>query len=658
MMLSKRAEEIMRILVHQNEMFITNKKIAEMLEISERSVNNYMKEVTDYCKDHGYYLMKKRGKGICLKMGEQADRLRKTFSEKTLSFESREARINYMICTLIQNEAPYTVALFADELLASKAAIRTDLKKAEEESKKDHLEIRQTAGRGIEIIGREFWKRKALVARNQKVTLREDKSEEVIPDLRLEKECYSRMVSQYRKRIVDGVLDCIQNLESNIGFQFNDYTFAMMTEYISCQICRIRQECVLEETMINRLTLVEEIADWADRLTRLLNYKFGMNIDPREGLYLYILLLGAEVQNSSRIANKKFLIEKEIQIEDVTNQMISYLSSIMGLDFSVDTLLQTSLALFLNSSLVRVKYGFEIKNPYLEEVKKTYSAIFSGCLTASKEYENLVGEMPSEDEISYMAILFGGSMLQNEKKINAAVIGSGGIGILQIVAQKIEMKIPQINVTSILSSDRALFIQEKQYDLVITTVPTLKIKHSHVVYISLFVGEQDAYRLERACHEIWEKDFYTSEQITIGNLLEDDLILLEHEVISKEILLKKACDLLFKKKYVKEGFLESVLHREEISSSVLGGGMAVPHGVSDYVLHPAVVVIKTDHKVEWGGGAVDVIFLLALNFEDIKSTRAFFSAFYEMTMYKESAKFIRNGKTKEEIRQIIINNSK
>ena len=267
-----------------------------------------------------------------------------------------------------------------------------DTKKAEKESKKDHLEIRQTAGRGIEIIGREFWKRKALVSRNQKVTLREDKSGEVIPDLRLEKECYSRMVSQYRKRIVDGVLDCIQNLESNIGFQFNDYTFAMMTEYISCQICRIRQECVLEETMINRLTLVEEIADWADRLTRLLNYKFGINIDPREGLYLYILLLGAEVQNSSRIANKKFLIEKEIQIEDVTNQMISYLSSIMGLDFSVDTLLQTSLALFLNSSLVRVKYGFEIKNPYLEEVKKTYSAIFSGCLTASKEYENLVGE--------------------------------------------------------------------------------------------------------------------------------------------------------------------------------------------------------------------------------------------------------------------------
>lgn len=70
-MLSKHAEDIMRILIHQNENYITNKKIAEMSEISERSVNNYMKEVTDYCKDHGYHLMKKRGKGICLKMGDR-----------------------------------------------------------------------------------------------------------------------------------------------------------------------------------------------------------------------------------------------------------------------------------------------------------------------------------------------------------------------------------------------------------------------------------------------------------------------------------------------------------------------------------------------------------------------------------------------------------
>ena len=77
--------------------------------------------------------------------------------------------------------------------------------------------------------------------------------------------------------------------------------------------------------MINRLGLVDEITEWADYLINYLNHEFKMNIDPREGLYLYILLLAVEVQNSSRIVNKKFLLDKEIYIQDVTEDVIDYI---------------------------------------------------------------------------------------------------------------------------------------------------------------------------------------------------------------------------------------------------------------------------------------------------------------------------------------------
>lgn len=657
-MISKHAEDIIRILIHQNERFVTVKKIAEMAEVSERSVNNYMSEVSDYCEKQGCTLIRKRGKGICLRTGKEKKVMEKRFlKNQKESFENRETRIHYIVCTLIESKEPYTAQLFADELFVSRATIRRDLWEAERQCEKDHLTICQKVGKGIEICGGEFWKRKALVCRNKKMLSDRYSISDRVPDLRMEKEVYSRMVHQYRKEIVDGVILCLQRFEKEIGFQFNDYTFTMVTEYTSCQIRRIKRNCCLEETMISQLTLVEEIADWTDRYLGFLNRHFALNIDPREGLYLYILFLGAEVQNSSRIVNKRLLIEKEINIENVTEELISYLSAITGLEFQRDVLLKTSIALFLNSSLVRVKYGFEIENPFLEEVKKTYSAVFSACLTASKKYEDLVGWLPSEDEISYMAMLFGGSMIQNHRKLNAAVLGTGGIGMLQIAAQKIEAKIPEINVTAVLSSDRAAFIEENQYDLVITTIPDSKVTHPYVVYTTLLVSEQDIYRLKKFCHGVRTGGIEKSRKMTIGSLLRDELILLEHNVITKNDLLKKACDLLFQKGYVAEGFFESVIEREEISVSVLGGGVAVPHGMSCFVKKPAVVVIRTDDKVEWGEGAADVIFLLALNFEDIESTRAFFSAFYEMTMQRESAKMIRRGITKEEIKQVIINNS-
>lgn len=79
----------------------------------------------------------------------------------------------------------------------------------------------------------------------------------------------------------------------------------------------------------------------------------------------------------------------------------------------------------------------------------------------------------------------------------------------------------------------------------------------------------------------------------------------------------------------------------------------MPHGMSQYVIRPAVAIIKTDDKVQWGDSTADVIFLLALNFQEIESTRAFFSAFYEITMQTDAVNQIRMVGNVEEIREII-----
>lgn len=321
-----------------------------------------------------------------------------------------------------------------------------------------------------------------------------------------------------------------------------------------------------------------------------------------------------EVQNSSRIVNKKFLLDKEIYIQDVTEDVIDYISSIVGKNFKEDMLLKTSVALFLNSSLVRVRFGFQIHNPFLEEIKQRYPAIFSACFTSSQVYEKLIGQFPSEDEIAYMAVLFEGAMEEKKRNINTAIVGSGGMGIGQILARKVEDKIPEINVTSVLPANSAHMIDEDQYDLVITTISKLKIPHPYVAYTTPIVSQQDVYRI-----------------------------------------LKKGCDLLYKNEYVKQGFYEDVLKREEISASVLGGGVALPHGMANLVIKPAVVIMKCAQRTEWQDGCVDIVFLLALNFEDIQSTRAFFSSFYEMTMEKNTTFLIRKAETEEEIMDVIMN---
>ena len=134
---------------------------------------------------------------------------------------------------------------------------------------------------------------------------------------------------------------------------------------------------------------------------------------------------------------------------------VSDTGMIVGKNFKEDMLLKTSVALFLNSSLVRVRFGFQIHNPFLEEIKQRYPAIFSACFTSSQVYEKLIGQFPSEDEIAYMAVLFEGAMAEKKRNINTAIVGSGGMGIGQILARKVEDKIPEINVTSVLPANSA-----------------------------------------------------------------------------------------------------------------------------------------------------------------------------------------------------------
>ena len=89
-MLSKYASEIIKILVHQDDKFITNAQIAKMLNVSERSVSSYMNEVAQYCEERNYHLIRKRGKGICLRLGVHKEELEQEFPREKIYVLRRE----------------------------------------------------------------------------------------------------------------------------------------------------------------------------------------------------------------------------------------------------------------------------------------------------------------------------------------------------------------------------------------------------------------------------------------------------------------------------------------------------------------------------------------------------------------------------------------
>ena len=88
-----------------------------------------------------------------------------------------------------------------------------------------------------------------------------------------------------------------------------------------------------------------------------------------------------------------------------------------------------------------------------------------------------------------------------------------------------------------------------------------------------------------------------------------------------EKIISAMCDNLYSRGYVTEGFKESVLKRETLSSTSFFHGFAIPHNMSNqYTIHSAISAAI----LKWGQYDVRLVLLLAITEENRNLLKIFF----------------------------------
>ena len=95
------------------------------------------------------------------------------------------------------------------------------------------------------------------------------------------------------------------------------------------------------------------------------------------------------------------------------------------------------------------------------------------------------------------------------------------------------------------------------------------------------------------------------------------------------------------------------MKREKIEPTAIGNGVAIPHGTPDNVIKPKVFVVRLAHPINWGGKMVDTIFILAINFDNIESTKAFFHDFARILGSGDKIARIRKSSDIREMEKIL-----
>ena len=624
-MLSEKGLLIIEKLAEHNNELVTSKALAASTGMSERSVKTYLKEVADFCEQNSMVLDRKPGKGMKTCFSDaQIGKILDVAGRKSAAV-SQKKRQNYIAYILLSGWDTYTYALFSEELNVSKNVIMDDINELDAELLLYGIKVHRTAGYGIYATGSELDIRKAM--RHFCRYPISDKQVIKTDDHRLSRRAAEVIANNFRSVNLSMAVDMIHHVERRFDIIFTDYTFQMLAEYIAIALFRVDVEKELKPDELdlsnqkNRFIMTEH-EHMAKEAAGFLERHHGISLAQPEIMYLAMLFSCAEGQNRVVMS-----CEEALSIED---EMIVYLSNLLAANLIENELLRESMRSFLPGSIARTHFGIEIDNPFLSDITQSYASLFTVCFTVSRYYEKYTDAMPSENEIAFIALQVGGALHRNPMTVRAVLIGAAGYATGSIIAGKIENRVPDVRIVSILSSDRIEHIDEYDCDLILSTIDTQADIHKDMrfLYVSPLISAQDEKNIRNKCFELMTGQ--SAEVSEFSHMLSEEFIIFEKKAKNRKDVLKRACQLLINKGIVQSEFARDVLEREKVEATAVGCNIAIPHGKPEHVNRCQILVIRLDKPIEWGERMADMIFLLAINFDSVNTTKAFFHDFTKL----------------------------
>nr|WP_272483070.1 PTS sugar transporter subunit IIA [[Clostridium] innocuum] len=341
------------------------------------------------------------------------------------------------------------------------------------------------------------------------------------------------------------------------------------------------------------------------------------------------------------------------EIREQLREFVETISNVLGENLIDDDELLKGLELHVVPMVARITNKIHITNPFLPQIKEQYPALFSVLVLAAATFENNFGVHLSDDEISFLLIHVQASIerLNLSKKIAIVIHSSGASAAL--VENRVKRNLPRFDVVETFNIDDLKMAYLDEFDFIISTIQ-LDYHKKPAILISPLV---DAYDV-RKINQIYMGSTTQSDE-NIKNLLlemlDEQTLFINQNYSSSDEILQKISSILECNGYVIDGFLDSMLSRERISPTEVGNGIAIPHGITKYVLKEKIVIMTLKKPVLWHKEKVDIIICLAFSFQNKERSRKLISNIYRIIKSHETIQSIRDCKSRAEFYNIIEN---
>lgn len=440
--------------------------------------------------------------------------------------------------------------------------------------------------------------------------------------------------------------------EREWSFEFAEESFNEMLIYVSLAIYQNQQNYRKKLTISNEeLEMLQRYNEYsfADTIFKKLEVYFQMILPVEEKAFLSIQILCSKIIDSEYKSDSgKMLREYDNKLKYFVHKIISVVSDVLNVDLTKDETLYRGLLIHMRPTLFRLRYERSHENGMTNYIKAEYKTTFRVAWLISVLFEEYFDLTVNEDELGYIVLYIQSALERNENPIPTILVSTAGMGINQMLCDKIKKHFSMINHIHVVSFHEFKSEMIKDTKLILTTKP-LPVKSSKILEIDDFLSETS---IQKIVHWFQKGTLNQSNNAQFGadchQLFEPDLIFTHLKIKDKEKLIKFLCKKLVSKGYVTTKYVKSVLNREKLTPTSIGNGVAIPHGDQNEINEARVVIATLDEPILWDTEYVDVIFLLVVkmtNEYETKRTQEFYKQYIRLVETDDKVNILRNFDT-------------
>ena len=625
-MLLPREKQILELLYTGHKEYTTS-QIANLLQRSSRTIKADIKKIKDELTGTGCIIYTKTGKGLWLEYSNEGKVYLDNFLLKDENASSflPETRKYYIALELLRSDKYISMESISEKLFVSKGTIMNDVNKLISFFENFDLKLDKSVKYGMILKGTEFKKRIAEAYVLRKIVVYQGN------------EILEKLQPFFYNVQLKTIGMIIQNAEEQFDLVISDHS------YINC----ILQFAVMVEHLhqgkscqgVNTIDKIDNLEwDITKYIVQGIQNYFQIHISSEDENYVYINVVGLKYQNKRIYQNRSLESIRQIspQTFDGIVEIMREVDAVYGEGLSEDEELMISIFIHLNALFARLMNSIYIENPLKKTIKSDLAyeyeiATYISQLLTREHYCLL-----KEDDICDLALYVGASL--KRKKANSlqlyptvVIVCGSGMSTSQFIEAKIHLAFPNVIIKDTVPLLKTHELNKDDQDFVISTVP-LQLEDIEVVVVSPMLGKSDMNRLTEMFEQSREKQSYHYGIYSqLVSHIKENICFFKCDCRSREEVITLLGTRLIMQKYVDEGFIESVLKRENLAPTSIGDGFAIPHSFKGHIVKPGIGFMTLKKPIQWGEEKVQMILMIALDPKNKDSFRVIFGQLASLT---------------------------